>query len=64
MSSTARRVTIKGRPVAYYTARGEKAASVAPARNLFDRMRDEEGVKCVLASWDPERRVVDSMPRG
>lgn len=46
-------------PAAYYTARGKKANSVAPTRALLARMRDAEGVSGVLATWDPDRRVIE-----
>jgi hypothetical protein len=46
-------------PAAYYTAPGKRANSVAPARALLDRMRDEEDVDGVLATWDSDHRIIE-----
>lgn len=58
-------VTVMGvvlAPATYYSAPVKKAASVAPTRRLLDRMRVVTGYECLLATWDPERRVIERAP--
>jgi len=49
-------------PATYYSAPVKKAASVAPTRRLLDRMRVVTGYECVLATWNPELRVIERAP--
>jgi hypothetical protein len=46
-------------PPAFYSTRGQKGASVAPAQELLQRMHDEVKVEAHLATWDENRRVID-----
>lgn len=45
-------------PPSFYAARGRKAASVAPAQRLADRMREYVGVDIRLATWEPRKRMI------
>lgn len=48
-------------PREFYTARGEKAESVAPAQKLLQRMRAEVGVDARLATWKSDKRVIEPL---
>lgn len=45
-------------PRDFYTAPGAKAATVAPAEELLERMRTAARVDASLATWDPVERVI------
>jgi len=41
-------------PETFFSAKGQKGASVKPAERLVNRMRDEGRVDIRLATWDPD----------
>jgi hypothetical protein len=48
-------------PSAFYSVPHKKAASVAPARKLVERMRTEAGVDIQLATWEPQERAIEPL---
>lgn len=46
-------------PRDFYSARGAKGNSVAPAQELLVTMWAECGVEALLATWDPSQRVIE-----
>ena len=52
-------VVLAPRAHEFYEAPVKRRDSVAPARRLLKRLRDETGVDTRLATWDPHERVIE-----
>ncbi len=51
-------------PQIFYSAKGQKAQSVAPTLRLLRMFQNELGETAQLAVWDTDARAIHAMPEG